>query len=222
MRSSFMGAVASLSFLLVGCAGQADISLALGTTDELALSIEENTDAAAGAELPETALLLHVLGTEVHVAPLGAGNDANEASSDDGDAPGAEQAGGEGAGFVVLSEQARDLDLYALRGSAEEIASGAVPAGRLTQIRLILDAGQPATLVVDGERTPVAVPSGAEAGLKLYAAPPVLIENGAEVNLGVNFGGLVERGAGGLVLSPALALTVSSGPIPEGAGRPAP
>lgn len=217
MRWSFMGIVGSLSLSLVGCAGQADISLALGSTEELALSVEEAADAEAGAEGSEAALLLHVIRTEVHVAAAG-GGDAEGEPADDA----ADDEGGEGGGFVVLSEEARDVDLYALSGTAEELASGPVPAGRLTQIRLILDADSPATLVAGGEETAVSVPSGAQTGLKLYAAPPVVLEDGSAVELGVEFGGLVGSDESGLVLTPALALTGGSAPIPEGAGSRAP
>lgn len=181
----------------IGCA-QAEVSLSLGSTESLALSAETAADETTEEGAGEAALVLHVVRTEVHVA-AGEGDEEDE------------------GGFTVLSEEARDVDLLALRGTADEIAHGAVPAGRLTQIRLVLDADQQATLIVDGEELPVQVPSASESGLKLYLAPPAELEGGDALELMVEATGTIAREDGSLMLRPTLALTGQGSPSPDAA-----
>jgi hypothetical protein len=187
MRSLLLAPVLAFASLTLGCA-QAQLSVSAQTTDALALSAEEAA-AEEGSEPGDVSpqLLLHVLRTEAH------------ANGDDD---------GVGTGWTVVSDAARDVDLIALSGSPDEIADGPVPAGKLTQLRLVLDPEHPATLVVDGTETAVAVPSGATSGLKLSASPPVDLAPDDEVSVTVKVDGIVERAAGALTLSPVLQLIV--------------
>lgn len=202
-----------LPLLFVGACSRADVSVTARSTDALALSAEdaagEPVTGADGGSSGGAQLLLHVVRTEVHVAggaeSLGDGDDV---PPDAGEPDGADDVDAD-TGWTVVSDAPRDVDLIALAGGPDEIADGPVPAGRLTQLRLVLDAARPATLVVDGDETAVEVPSGAESGLKLRASPPIRLAPDDEVELAVRFDGVVERADGALRLSPTLALVAA-------------
>ena len=119
-----------------------------------------------------------------------------------------------------MSDEARDVDLLALSDDVDEIAAGDVPAGRLTQIRLILAADAQATLVVDGAERDVLVPSAVETGLKLFLAPPIALAAGEAVAVALRLDGVVETGEGGLVLQPVLALEGASPDATTASDRP--
>jgi hypothetical protein len=78
-----------------------------------------------------------------------------------------------GDAFTITLDPAQSLDLLALAGgsSRELLAERAVPAGRYTWVRLLIDAGQNAQSsyidLEDGQRFSLFVPSGSESGLKL-------------------------------------------------------
>jgi hypothetical protein len=189
--------------LCVACS-QAKVSVAARSTDALALSAEDAAGEAApgvdGGPAGDAPLLLHVVRTEVHVsggADVDDGEDAEDEDADDLDGD---------TGWTVVSDAPRDVDLVGLSGAPDEIADGPVPTGRLTQLRLVLDPADPATLVRDGDATAVDVPSGTDSGLKLRASPPIRLDRDDEVELTVRFDGVVERADGVLRLSPTLEL----------------
>jgi hypothetical protein len=81
----------------------------------------------------------------------------------------------QGAGDVVLSP-ARRIDLATLTGGVlDELGTAPLPAGRYTQVRLILaenTAANPLANAVEpvgAEPTPLTIPSGSESGLKVRA-----------------------------------------------------
>ncbi|MGH7724807.1 MAG: DUF4382 domain-containing protein [Candidatus Eiseniibacteriota bacterium] len=69
-------------------------------------------------------------------------------------------------GWEVLTDEEQTFDLLALRnGVTTTLGTALVPAGRYTQIRLLL--GEGSNVVVDGVTHPLVIPSGLQTGLKL-------------------------------------------------------
>jgi len=69
-------------------------------------------------------------------------------------------------GWEVLSQDQHTFDLLTLQnGVVTTLASGTVPAGHYTQLRLKLGPGS--NVVVNGVSHPLVVPSGMQSGLKL-------------------------------------------------------
>lgn len=69
------------------------------------------------------------------------------------------------AGWVTLVDQVQSYDLLELQnGVTAALGNAEVPAGRYTQIRLIVDS---ASVVVGGQTHDLAIPSGESTGLKL-------------------------------------------------------
>lgn len=73
----------------------------------------------------------------------------------------------------------RDLS----NGNIAILGSAEVPAGRYTQIRIKIDSAY--VVLMDGEKYPMSVPSGAQTGLKL--GPQFIIEEGVTYELVVDF-----------------------------------
>jgi hypothetical protein len=77
-----------------------------------------------------------------------------------------DEEGGHSGGWEVLSQEQHTFDLLTLRnGVVTTLASGTVPAGHYTQVRLKLGPGS--NVVVNGQSHPLVVPSGMQSGLKL-------------------------------------------------------
>jgi hypothetical protein len=75
------------------------------------------------------------------------------------------------AGWVTLLGQDRTVDLLSLQGgSFASLGVSSFPAGRVTQVRLELNAGGPNHIVTrDNKMHPLEVPSGADSGIKINA-----------------------------------------------------
>lgn len=93
----------------------------------------------------------------------------------------------------LLREEDRPfvLDLHRLlAGELIELAEGEIPAGKLTEIRFVLDAKDPGYAIPAGgtpdDRIAVRVPSGTTSGLKLKG-PAISIEEGGTHELVVDF-----------------------------------
>ncbi len=76
-----------------------------------------------------------------------------------------------GGGWVTLLAQDRTVDLLSLQGgSFASLGVSSFPAGRVTQIRLELNAAGPNHVVARNNKThPLEVPSGPESGIKINA-----------------------------------------------------
>jgi len=73
---------------------------------------------------------------------------------------------GSSSGWVVINPESTTFDLLTLRnGVFATLGAALVPAGRYTQIRLLLGPGS--DVVVGGVSYPLTVPSGLQTGLKL-------------------------------------------------------
>ncbi len=74
--------------------------------------------------------------------------------------------GTQNEGWTTLNSNAAEYNLLDLTNGVETvIANDTYPAGRISQLRLIL--GDNNSVVVDGETFPLTIPSGSESGLKL-------------------------------------------------------
>ncbi len=93
-----------------------------------------------------------------------------------------------GAGWIVLAEPRRTVDLLSLSGGVmATLAQGAaLPPGRYTQLRLVLGPGNTVTLP-DQSVQPLEVPSGQQSGLKVPIAFDVVA--GATKDLVIDFDG---------------------------------
>lgn len=102
--------------------------------------------------------------------------------------------GGSDSGWTeLLREEDKPfvLDLHRLlAGELIELAEGEIPAGKLTEIRFVLDAKDPGHAIPAGgtpdDRISVRVPSGTTSGLKIKG-PAIAIEEGGTHELIVDF-----------------------------------
>jgi hypothetical protein len=96
-----------------------------------------------------------------------------------------------GEAFTIELSPAPSVDLLALAGggSRELLSEHAVPAGRYTWVRLLIDAQQntPTSYIdfADGQRFALFVPSGSESGLKLIRGFTVAV--GSTSNFTIDF-----------------------------------
>lgn len=113
----------------------------------------------------------------------------------------------------IRLDPARRIDLLALtNGVLEELGTTPLPAGRYTQLRLVLrpnGGGAPANSVVPagGIEQPLDTPSGASSGIKLIH--PFTVEPGQLVDLVLDFDAcrsVVVRGNGTYGLKPVIAV----------------
>lgn len=100
--------------------------------------------------------------------------------------------GEQSGGWTTLDTNVGIYDLLTLTNGVESvIADDVYPAGRVSQLRLVL--GDNNTVVVDGETFPLTVPSGAESGLKLLI--------NAELTEGITYSVLLDFDAAKSVVS---------------------
>jgi hypothetical protein len=201
---SLIGTLLSIGTLgLIGCGSGAEVAV----TVTGGRGLEAGVEPMSSGEQKET-LLLHVVRTEAHLA--GAGDDGEE-----------ERGKVDDQGWVVLSSEAHDVDLLSF-DSAEEIAEASIAEGRITQLRLILDAEENATFVAGDTRTTIDVPSGAQTGLKLVLAPPVAVSAEERAIFKVELDGAVELNAARGTLRPTakVSVTVEAAPEEDQESRP--
>jgi hypothetical protein len=160
-----------LTFALVAMAGCNG-----GDTGQLSLGITTTVTAPVGAAdvAPPDQLLMPVQQVSVHVvaAPTAAqpGSDDHPGSDDTAD--------DDGAWDDVLTTPTT-IDLLAPAATSAFLASAEVPAGRITQIRLIV--GGDVSYVHDGAAATVACPSCAESGLKIVPRGTLELAAGAHL-----------------------------------------
>lgn len=177
MSRNFFSILGAL--VLIGCGGGTPVNVIITAQHSIATAIEIDLDDA------ETALVLDIIRTEVHVAQ--GGNSAHGSSA-----------------WITLEGEQRSVDLLILEGTPSQIADGLVPDGRLTGIRLITSGGRLITGTTEERFT---VPSGESSGLKLVIAPTIELGGDVEdVSLALTVEGLLDREHGELKLRPALRL----------------
>ncbi len=91
--------------------------------------------------------------------------DDRDDSGDDEDSD--DDSGDDDNSFTVIFEGERDLDLLALQdGRTDLLAETDIPAGKYSQMRLIVTEGE--VTLTDGRVFPLRVPSGEQTGIKLH------------------------------------------------------
>lgn len=199
---------------VMGCtaSGEEDATLEVGVASESsALQAEPATPdpatAAAPSAHPSAHVRIKVKEIRVHIAGSGGGGHgqgAGKPAAADDDSDGDGKSGGNGWTTVFSGDRTIELDrtvsIDSLLGSAH------AKAGKVTQIRLILD-GQ-ATLVDGGKETPLACGSCDTSGLKIIPKGDVRLESGRHHHFVLAFDlekSLVDEG-GQLRLKPVLRL----------------
>jgi hypothetical protein len=109
-----------------------------------------------------------------------------------------------GDGWTTLDSNADVYDLLTLTNGVETvIANDVLPAGRVSQLRLIL--GNNNSVVVDGETFDLTVPSGSESGLKLQINADLI--EGITYSVLLDFDAaksIVATGSGKYILKPVV------------------
>lgn len=169
--------------LLVGCGGDGTARLEVRLTDA-------PLDGVAEVNVPVD-----------HVKVRSTGTSEDDTGAEDG-------------GWHTLEGEARVIDLLSLReGVAEVIGEGEIPAGDITELRLVLADELPATLVMDdGSEVPLDTPSGTSSGLKIKGDIPVVEDEDAVVTLDFDASLSVHQtGNGSYQLKPVLRVVDSAG-----------
>ena len=181
---------------LAGCTRTNNGQVSTSLTASQPMTPTEIHPAAKSAQL-----LVTVDSVKVHVVPPEADHAAN-AKSDHQDS---EASDDDGHWYTVFSGS-RQLDLLDVAADQSFLGSVDVPAGRVTQIRLVL--APTLTLVVDGESIAVSCPSCSESGLKIVTAGDVQVLAGGHLmlTLDLDVRASLTLGNGGIGLSPVIRL----------------
>jgi hypothetical protein len=191
---------------LVGCTrgntGQVSASL----TASQPMSPTEIHPAARTAQL-----LVTVVAVRVHVIPPEA-DEENQAANANANAKAktdhedSEATDDDGHWYTVFSGS-HQLDLLDIAADQSFLGSVTVPAGRVTQIRLIL--ASTITLVLDGQSLAVSCPSCSESGLKIVADDDIRVTAGGHLmlTLDVDVRASLTLGTGELSIAPVIKLS---------------
>jgi hypothetical protein len=183
-RHAYAGSIA-LSALVAGLFGGCQTSggtIEVGVTASgqslTASATDGGTPAAGGPEL-----ILDITRVDVHVAGNDAPDDDPPGTLTGGGSPGGSNPHDDGGWISVFAGAAHVNLLQA--GSVETfLGSAAVPAGKVTQIRLVL-AG--ATFVDGTTTTPVACPSCTQTGLKIVTMGKLFVPSGGTLHVTLDF-----------------------------------
>jgi len=137
-------------------------------------------------------------------------NGDDDTGDDDGDNGDDDSGDSDEDGLITLTEETRRIDLLQLQnGNTELLAEEVtVPEGEYTQLRFVLSNEAGANyVVVDGEKQPLTVPSGAQSGIKIIL-PEVEIENdGDQIDITLDFDvedSFIEQGNGEYRFKPTI------------------
>jgi hypothetical protein len=185
MRKHFHCAVsialpALLAGALVGCQGSGG-TVEIGLTSSgqplaVAPASDGGTDAAAGPEL-----VLDVTRVDVHVAGDDVPDDPPGGLA--GTGPSVPPAHDDG-GWITVFSGAAHLNLLLPSSVETFLGSAPTPAGKVTQIRLVLAS---ATWVDGASVTPVACPSCTQTGLKIVTMGKLFVPNGGTLHVTLDF-----------------------------------
>ena len=160
---------------LAGCGnggGGGDASLEVGITAQ-ALQVTPPSSAGSGATT-QRHLVITVDQVKLHVAATGADDDsAHDTDTDTGR-----------SGWKMAFSGSTEVDLFDATSTEALLSSIVVPAGKITQVRLVL-AG--AKLVEGATTTAVTCPSCLETGLKIILGGKVDVVEGDRLHLQLDF-----------------------------------
>lgn len=157
---------------LAGCGGGGsggDAAVEVGIT---AQALQTSPSSGGAEATTQRHLVITVTEVNVHVAVAGGEDDS--ASGED---PG-------GSGWITVFSGKTDVDLFDATSTEELLGSLAVPAGKITQVRLVL-AG--AALVEGATTTAVTCPSCSESGLKIVTEGKLEVAAGDTLHLALDF-----------------------------------
>jgi hypothetical protein len=157
---------------LAGCGG-GDASVEVGIT---AQALQATAPSPGGSGATTRHLVITVTEVNVHVAATGADDETKAESS------AAKDTGG--SGWITVFSGKTDVDLFDATSTEELLGSIAVPAGKITQVRLVL-AG--AELIDGATTTAVTCPSCSESGLKIITEGKVEVAAGGTLHLTLDF-----------------------------------
>jgi len=169
-----------------GCSGRGTVEVRIGATSQAATTTPANPEAVEDRTLAVT-----VSRIDVHVVESG----ANEKGAEEG---------ATSNGWITIFEGEQPIDLFDPRAVDTVLGESEVPAGKVTQVRLVL--ANDAVLVDSLGSRPIACPSCAATGIKVVTAGDVEVDSGGVLRLKLDFdadASLVEAG-GGLVLKPVV------------------
>lgn len=160
-----------LAFAVTGCGG-GDGTVEVGVTAQpLQVAAPPAGDTGAAAQMR---LALTIGEVSVHVAGDAEGDDASR-GEDEGSTGGADE-----AGWITVFSGEAEVDLLDAMSIEEFLGSNEVPAGKVTQVRLVLTGAE----LVDGSiRIPVSCPSCSESGLKIVTAGGLEVSSGDTLHL---------------------------------------
>lgn len=186
-----------------GCSSSDDARVEVGiTSNAQALATTTSAEAPAEAGAANGSLLVTITKVSVHVA----GGDDDKGRDDKG-APEAEPVDDdEGGGWHVVFDGSKQVNLRDAAASEAFLAEQTIPAGKITQIRLLLadDA-----VVADGERSaPVTCSSCSTSGLKIVTSGKLVVPEGGKVHITLDFDqqASLSGDASGYRLSPVIHL----------------
>ncbi|XYI02164.1 DUF4382 domain-containing protein [Sorangium sp. So ce1128] len=182
------------AFAVTGCGG-GDGTVEVGMTAQ-PLQVAAPLPGDTGAEA-QARLALTISEVSVHIA---GDAEANERGGD-GESTGDESA--DEAGWITVFSGEATVDLLDATSTEELLGSNEVPAGKVTQVRLVLAGAE----LVDGPiTTPVSCPSCSESGLKIVTAGAVEVSPGGTLHLtlDVDQASSLIRDEGGYRLDPVI------------------
>lgn len=195
-----------LAMTLAGCGnGGGSASVELGVT---AQALEITTLPSEGpSESAQKHLVITVNEVKLHVAVTGADDDADEDSIPGTDTDIETDTGKSGWRTAFSGETT--IDLFDATSTEALLSTIEVPAGKITQVRLVLSGAE---LVEGAMKTPVTCPSCSETGLKIILGGKVDVVDGDRLHLDLDFDqatSLTHDGAG-YRLAPVVKLVKAS------------
>ena len=187
-----------LALMVAGCGGAGgDASIEVGIT---AQALQTTSSGGSGAT-DQRHLVITVTEVDVHVAAIG-GDD------DDDNAPPGKTAGG--SGWIKAFSGETKVDLLDAIATEALLGSITVPAGKITQVRLVLT---DAELAYGLETTAVTCPSCSESGLKIVTEGKVNVAVGGTLHLALEFDQAksLTQDEAGYRLNPVIKIATSHG-----------
>lgn len=173
--------LAGVFLSLAGCGGgSGEVKVGM-TADPLTISDAPSTSTTQPVTTTNTSAQLEVTVSrvDVHVAA-----DGEKGSAEDSQSAASGSTGPHSGWTTVMSDPIR-LNLYDLTATEKLLGDASVPAGRVTQIRLVL--ANDITLVSGSTSTPVTCPSCTETGLKIVTEGSVQLAAGETLHVTLDF-----------------------------------
>jgi hypothetical protein len=165
---------------IVGCGG-GDAAVEVGVTAQpLETAAPSQGDPSA---TEQRHLVVTVTEVSVHVAGNAKEDHTDEASRGNDEKSTHQESADDNGWSTVFSGEAK-VDLLSATMAEKLIGSSAIPAGKVTQVRLVVTGVE----LVDGATTsPVACPSCSESGLKILPGAAVDVSSGGTLHLTLDF-----------------------------------